>query len=62
MVVVLVMVLGVEVVMDMVCDRCRVGRGVGDLNTINLVRIQDFRPTWIRIQGYTINFERKDSK
>ena len=26
------------------------------------IRIQDFNPIWIRIQGYTINFERKNSK
>ena len=23
------------------------------------IRVQDFGPIWIRIQGYTINFERK---
>ena len=46
------------------CCTVLVAYAQGYPNTHNLDRVQDFGPIWIRIriQGYTINFERKNSK
>ena len=33
---------------------------VGDANTLRIwIRVQNFGPIWILIQGYDVNFERK---